>query len=252
MQRRISNEDEFKAYIQRRLGSEGVSIQITEDNLLDCMYDALELVNRYAYNEGVFKAFIPVTLKQGDSRYDLSEFGVQNVSKLHTANMGFFGGANSVESTAIYQSLIPFNMYMPMSSSGMTGTHLDSLSDFMLSYASIKETMKFMKKEYKIRYNKNTCMLDVIPSVKVNTRGILECYVNERIENLYNNRFYKELTVALSMQSWASNINKYIDMGIAGGGKVDHERILKDGKELEEKIMDQMDKESQIGMFKGS
>lgn len=91
---RANNPKELKDVILRRLGAPVIQIEVTEDQVYDCIGRALELYKDYHF-DALNKAYITVKLtgEQATSGYiDLSEYPVFSVTKIVRQRANLYGG----------------------------------------------------------------------------------------------------------------------------------------------------------------
>lgn len=96
-----NNPRELKDAILRRLGAPVINVEVTEDQIYDCIQRALELYGEYHF-DGVNKGYkvFRVSAEQAQHGvFDLSDSGVFAVTKIIRTNVG---SAATMDGTAVY------------------------------------------------------------------------------------------------------------------------------------------------------
>ena len=91
---RANNPKDLKDIVLRRLGAPVIQIEVTEDQIYDCIGRALELYKDYYY-DALNKAYITVKLtgEQATTGYiDLSEYPIFAVTKIVRQRANLYGG----------------------------------------------------------------------------------------------------------------------------------------------------------------
>lgn len=107
-----NNPEKLKDEILRRLGAPIVKIEVTTDQIYDCIQRALDLYAEYHYN-GTNKGYIILTLGEDNPRnvFDLSKEHIYAITQVLRTNMG---SLISMDGTAVYPWFTDFLM-------GLTG-----------------------------------------------------------------------------------------------------------------------------------
>jgi hypothetical protein len=88
------NPKELKDLILRRLGAPVIQIEVTEDQIYDCIGRALELYKEYHY-DSLNKGYITVRLTKEDAQtgyIDLSDYPIFAITKLVRQRSNMYGG----------------------------------------------------------------------------------------------------------------------------------------------------------------
>ena len=110
-----NNPEQLKDEILRRLGAPIIKIEVTQDQIYDCIQRALDLYAEYHYN-GTNKSYIILTLGDDNPRnvFDLSKAHIFAITKVLRTNMG---SLTTMDGTAVYPWFTDFLM-------GLTGGSL--------------------------------------------------------------------------------------------------------------------------------
>ena len=120
-----NNPAQLKDEILRRLGAPIIKIEITTDQIYDCIQRALDLYAEYHYN-GTNKTYVILTLGPDNPRnvFDLSKEHIFAVTKVLRTNIGNLG---SMDGTANYPWFTDFLM-------GLTGGSLGGIGSCSRTY----------------------------------------------------------------------------------------------------------------------
>lgn len=115
-----NNPQQLKDEILRRLGAPIIKIEITTEQVYDCIQRALDLFAEYHYN-GTNKSYIILTLGPDNPRniFDLSKEHIFAVTKVLRTNVG---SLVTMDGTAVYPWFTDFLMGMTGGSMGGIGS----------------------------------------------------------------------------------------------------------------------------------
>lgn len=70
---RIGSIEEFIAYIRRKLGAPLIKVELTDDQIIDCISEAIELFVKEAAGQATEPMYMTVMLSGGQTEYELPE-----------------------------------------------------------------------------------------------------------------------------------------------------------------------------------
>lgn len=128
-----NNPKELKDAILRRLGAPIVNVEVTTEQVYDCIQRAIELFGEYHY-DGLNKSFMAVTLTEEQARDGLvilpnshSVFAVTKILRHSSGCLGSFGGTPYTWFTDFINSMAGgagnVNQYGPMAGVGGMGVY---------------------------------------------------------------------------------------------------------------------------------
>lgn len=120
-----NNPEQLKDEILRRLGAPIIKIEITTEQIYDCIQRALDLFAEYHYN-GTNKSYIILTMGPDNPRnvFDLSQEHIFAITKVLRTNVG---NIISMDGTAVYPWFTDFLM-------GLTGGTLGGIGSYSRTY----------------------------------------------------------------------------------------------------------------------
>ena len=176
------NPKQLKDLILRRLGAPVVNVEVTEEQIFECIQRALELYGEYHYN-GVNKAYKVIKVKTDDEYktgvFDLSLDNVFAVTEIVQASgpsiMSMDGSTTYTWATDFILGLTGNSsscnvMYGPFSG----GSGLSYYTQLMQHFGMLKQMFN-PKKDF--WYNDATGQLSIEGSYKKDDVIIIECYV---------------------------------------------------------------------------
>ena len=240
----VKSINELKQFILRHLGSPVVEIEITDDQLTDCITETIDEYLPVAYS-GVVERHIPITLLPGYNEYILP-YSVFVVTGIHSVDMQGIG--NSVPSNLFsINNFIAADLYKP-------GTAKIDL----IGYEAINEMISTMNLMFsrKISYDFNSISKVLHLFAENNGENIIiQCFKKLDIEgtpvsggkyaeeNIYNERWIRDMAVAKSQLQWGKNILKYSGSILPNGGTLNGDFIYNEAKEAIDKLMVRLQEE---------
>jgi len=229
--KRIDTEEKLREYIKRKLGAPQLRIEITEDQLNDCIYQAIEKFAYYAY-DGTQEATLLVELEKGKFDYQLP-YRTQAVTGLK---------ASSTYSTFIN---IPAGYTLAMNPISM------NLQD-NVSNIDIQAMTSRMAKMSTLR-----ALFDVDPNWDFNTHNsilsffeqpvssvmVLELamdYEPAEVDGIYDNHIVKQYAEGLAWIQWSSIMGKYEGAALVNGASINYGDMQSKGEAMVEKAQEEM------------
>lgn len=241
---RLKTLQNLKDYILRRLGSEAVNIELTDDNLNDAIYDTLDLYFQYAYS-GVVERYIPIQIEKNKQEYPLP-YNIYSVLGIDSFYQG--GVANAKP-----DNMFSLNQYV--ASDLYRGSGKIDLLTYTMTLQQI-ETMNIVFAQH-ITFdfdcvNRNLYLFakpiqneTVLMHVYVKNTPIYDDEDNE-ITNLYNEYWIKNYATERARLQWADNMMKYNGTTMPGGVTLDVATILQRATESLEKLTLQLEEEYRL------
>lgn len=234
----IKSKDELKQFILRHLGSPVVQVEITDDQLTDCITETVDEYLPVAYS-GVVERHIPITLLPGYNEYILP-YSVFAVTAIHSVDMQGIG--SSVPSNLFsINNFIAADLYKP-------GTAKIDL----VGYEAINEMISTMNLMFsrKITYDFNSISKVLhLFAENIGESVIIQCYKKMDIEgtpvsggryaeeNIYNERWIRDMAVSKAQLQWGKNLLKYTGSVLPNGGSLNADFIYNEAKESVSNLM---------------
>ena len=223
----ISNKEQFKQYCLRKLGDGILTINVTDEQVEDCINDSVKWAQEFL-DEGNFIEYFAHKITQEDlnNKYFTLTNEVLQVQDIifETSYVG------STLNNIFQLSTIALVNNLRTPSSG--------LSDWYMLKFNLAQLNAIMKATHPFRYNYNSSKLyidiDWNMYMKKDHYFIIKAWIATDPNNnisLWNNNFLKKYCTALIQKQWGNNLSKYNDIALPGGTKLNGKQILDEAKE---------------------
>lgn len=231
---RIKNKDALKQWILYKLGYPTIMAEITDDQLDFCISDALEYFTKWVtYDECVIALDLANYVE--DEGLTLPDC-IVSVYQLDEENeRSGLTNLGSMENIMVNYGLLPGTM----ASMGLMGGWLD--------YECAMQAIKFAKEMrgkfiYNFQFNEQSKKLILSPDPKKQGHYghiVLRCdYIRDKTY-LYGEDFVKRLALAYAKKIIGLVRTKFTGVNFPGGGSL-NEDLLQEGKDEEEKLMEEI------------
>lgn len=232
----LKNRNDFKSYCLRQLGDGVITINVSDEQLEDCINDSVKWAQEFL-DEGNFLTIIAHKITQED--LDNNYFQL-NESILGVKDVLYENGSSSQMFTVSYMTKV-----------GMIDaiSHpLGGLSNYYFMKFNLSQLDMLINPEKPFRYDYNTNRL----YVDINWSGVYneETYivfvayvaVDPDVDtNLWNNNFLKKYCTARIQRQWGLNLSKYSGISLPGNTTVNGEKILSEANEELERLQKEVE-----------
>ena len=232
----IHDKDEFKRYCLRQLGDGVINIEVSDEQVDDCINDAVKWAQEFL-DEGNFLSIIAHQITQEDIanhyfQLDENILGVKDVL--------YDMGSTSQMFTVSYMTKVglidalshPFN----------------GLSNYYMMRFNLSQLEMLINPAKPFRYDYNTSKL----YMDINWSNVLVedeylvflAYVAvnpDESPKLWNNNYLKKYCTALIQKRWGQNISKYQGISLPGNTTVNGEKILAEANEELERLQKEVE-----------
>lgn len=185
-----NNPRELKDAILRRMGAPIINVELTEDQIYDCIQRALELYGEYHF-DGVNKAYKVFNVNEEQAQhgiFDLKDEGVFAVTKIIRTNVGT---AATMDGTAVYPWFSDFILGLAGTNGGLrsgcssrlyglgAGGELSYFAQLM-SYRTMMQDMLSPLPEF--WYNSANGQLKITGNFRAGDVIVVEVYVKSYID----------------------------------------------------------------------
>jgi hypothetical protein len=254
---KITNLTEFKNYILVALGFPVLNIEISNEQLEQCIELTIEDFQRYNQAEGSYRDYFILSCSAGVEDYPVSAIRdfktgeqLDNVEGVWDFSVSF--GADGINTLFSPAHILLYNQYVEQGSypggpgQGSPGGLV--LANYQISMMYLDQINEMFGKMYSVAYLPGREVIRITPTPTAGIVGVLILWRKEYAYNLYNNVLVKKLAIARAKLRWGRNLNKYGGT-MPDGLTVNAADIIAEGKEEEEKWFDRMWDESQPGDF---
>lgn len=246
---RVTDLSSLAQYILRRLGHPVIQVNVSDDQILDCIDETLQKYYEF-HADGTYRAYIAYEITQDviDSGFLPIDEQIITATRLIDANDTSLGMnlANNLANQHIVTSMIATATSTVGGIGGRIfteaslGTYQKGFGQFQSNMNYLRTisdmfrtfpTIKFVKHGHKIRLDAG--------SLKLGTTVILECYIKndaEDYEETYNDHWVKRYAIAMVKKQWANNLIKYNGFQLPSGITIDGTTILQEANADLEKL----------------
>lgn len=244
MRQRINSRFELAQYCLRTLGAPIIRINITEEQIDDRINDALDMFLQF-HMDGSYREVHVHTLTQGD--IDLQKvilpdniLSVLSVYLQSDPTSGSLNNVGNLQMNAYFSDMIAQTYNRgDISSYNITQSYFGTIN------ASLPNGLKRLS-SYRVYENELT-----IPNFKWNNMKPgqlvgLDCYQFDEpdaVGKVFNDYWLKQYSTALIKRQWASNISKFSNIALPGGGTLNGEALMIQAQQeitdLEQRLKDQ-------------
>jgi len=213
---------EFRDYIRRKLGEPKVRVELSNDQIDTQLYDAIQMFREYSTSRGNTRGFMALDLVIGQQDYKLPD----NIMQL-----GYDKTSQTVSAWVLAQL------------SGAAASDVLSLKSFdMVSFYMLQQWLHYLKyvttSRFRLFYNVNTHILHIVPAPDDNlTKLFIECFYSATTDELLNERFVREYTLALCKIELGEIRSKFQSLpGFNNSVSLNGETLKTEGQTEKEKL----------------
>jgi len=232
----IKNRDDFKHYCLRQLGDGVITINVSDEQLEDCINDSVKWAQEFL-DEGNFLSIIAheITQEDLDNRY----FQL-NDSILGVKDVLYENGSSNQMFTVSYMTKVGLIDALAHPFSGLSNYY------FMKFNLSQLDMLINPVRPFRYDYNTNRLYMDINWSGIYNpeTYIVFIAYVAvdpEEENKLWNNNFLKKYCTARIQKQWGLNLSKYSGISLPGNTQVNGEKILSEANEELERLQKEVE-----------
>lgn len=229
-----TSRTEYKQYCLRQLGAGINDINVTDEQVEDCIDDALNYYRDWHY-DGTERYLYKhqVTTDDKTNRYITMPSNVHGV-------IGALDIGTSGSSSSLFNIEYQIRLY----------DLFDFSSTSFMPYVNTKRHIETIQEIFNgspiVRYNRNTGVLHIDFDWDVIDAGnyiIVDCYAYPD-PNVYtaiwNDPWLKKYGTALIGRQWGRNLSKFAGMQLPGGLTLDGDKILREYSDMIEKMEEEM------------
>lgn len=241
----IQNVEQLKAYIKGQLGSPVICVELSDEQLEDIIRDTVQYIQRYYFNEGHYSDWLIMELQPGITRYKICQ-ELESVVDFRTSN--WIGGINdlfTVPHALLYDQVMGMNCWQG-NCMGNSAAYGDILGSWKATLTWMAEADDMFGEHFQVRYNEKEKELEVMPSPKHPTKGMMKVWKRQRAERIFNDFMFKKMVVAKAGMVWTNALRKY-NLQIAGGGTLNADSLYASYKEDYDWCVEHIEFESPCG-----
>ena len=242
---KISNRNDFRDYVLRRLGYPVIEINVDDDQIEDRIDDGLQLFREYAA-DGQLRVFQPVLITQAmvDAKSIDLNTALPAVANRILDVVKVFMIGDSTSNVNFFD--IKYQMRLNDLADLATGVGDLAYYEHMQQYLSMIDLK--LTGQPQIQFSRHSGTLNIAGDlrdggdIKVGDYIMLEMFVEEAesVGGVYNNLFMKNYATAILKKQWGENISKFEGMTLPGGVTLNGRQLIDDAKEEIEREIEKL------------
>ena len=242
---KISNRNDFRDYVLRRLGYPVIEINVDDDQIEDRIDDGLQLFREYAA-DGQLRVFQPVLITQAmvDAKSIDLNAALPAVANRILDVVKVFMIGDSTSNVNFFD--IKYQMRLNDLADLATGVGDLAYYEHMQHYLSMIDLK--LTGQPQIQFSRHSGTLNIAGDlrdggdIKVGDYIMLEMFVEEAesVGGVYNNLFMKNYVTAILKKQWGENISKFEGMTLPGGVTLNGRQLIDDAKEEIEREIEKL------------
>jgi hypothetical protein len=230
---------EFKDFCLRRLGAPVLEINIDEDQVEDCVEEALEYYHEFHF-DGVERIYLKHQVTADDKT---NGYIPLNDLIIGVVNIFPFVDSGSSSSGGLFNSIYQIRLNDIYD---LTNTSIVYYANTM-SYIAMLDLLLNGQKPLRFNRHQNRLHIDMNwdNNIDVGDYIIVECYRAldpATWTDVWNDMWLKRYATALIKKQWATNIKKFSGITLPGGVTLDGDKLYDEAiteiKELEDRAQD--------------
>ena len=229
--------EEFKDFLLRANGQGIVKVNVTDDQVEDCIEIALEFFRDYHF-DGMDSTYLKhvITSEDRTNRWIPVSDDVQEVIEVYSPQNISFGFGNDRLWDVRYQFLL--GELHSISSHG--------LSHYVMSLQYLEELEEWLQTQMDVRFHRHTGKLHLDTNwelLQVGDTIVARAYVSIDPHNYpkaWNDRFLKRYGSALVKRQWGTNLSKWESVQLPGNQTLSGAQLLSDAKEDIQRIEEEV------------
>lgn len=230
---KIQNPMQLRAYIKHQLGAPVICVEISDDQLNEIIADTVQYIQQFYLGYGNYSDYLIMELQPGKTRYKICQ-ELESVVDFKTSNwLGDINELFTVPHALLYDQVVGQNCWQGTCYGGMMGnsaSYGNILGNWKATLTWLSEADQMFGEHYVVRYNEKEKELQVMPSPKRPTKGMLKVYKRQRSEKIFNDWIFKKMVVAKAGMVWTNALRKY-SLQISGGGTLNADSLYSSYKE---------------------
>lgn len=247
----INSRFELAQYCLRALGAPVVRINISEQQIDDRIDDALDMFLNFHMDGSYRQIYVhEITQEEIDQKKIIMPYGIMAVVAVYLKTdprNGISNNTANIHTTAYFTDMI-MQTYNGINGGSLGGgmTSLAITQNYLSTMASTMPNAVRRVPSYRVHEREL-----VVPDYNWNKAVVgdmigIECFKfndPDLVGTVYNDMWLKQYTTALIKKQWATNISKFSNVPLVGGGMLNGESMLlqanQEISELELKLQNQ-------------
>lgn len=256
----VTSYEELSFRIQRQLGAPLINLEISDEQLYDCITDSIEYFTKWAGYTEEYLIF--------DSRLYIQGVGIKvdqliNKTPEMYKGTGVSGLSASYDTDlASYRKVVDcfsfekgedtgintlFTLEQAMAQQIYSSYMIGNFGFDLITWETLKTFIdtrnKVLAMVTQFRFDPRSQILKLLPEPKIEHTylGVVGCYIERPIKDLIGERWVQKYSLALTKIAIARVREKYVNTTMFGGGQVNWQNLLQEGlkekETLEQELM---------------
>jgi len=225
----INSKESLVEYIRLKLTHPDLEINITEEQFLICIDEAVQLFCRKSYDGSQKKAYV-LQLAAGQQEY-LLPYQIMSVSGIQR---------RSTPDTFRFEDMVMLKFFnnVPMN----TIAPSVSLIDVEIMRREIRDIEMMFSVKTSFEFNSTSKILYLQEKIHTNQEACLFCHemINDANGYLYNNEWIKKYSVASARLQWGINLSKYNGSVLPNGLTLNAEIFLSQAEKEKTEALEEL------------
>lgn len=232
---KVTNREEFKQYTLRKLGAPLLEINVADEQIEDCIDDALAYYYDYHF-DGTQKVYLAHQVTQEDVNNRYLTIPEEIISVTNIFDVGSAFSTNNL-----------FNIRYQIALNDLFAFNYGPFAPYYMALQNVALAEELFVGKQAIRFNRHTDKLYIDMAwgekVVVGEHIIVEGYQivdPDAYPDVWNDRWLKRYAAALIKKRWGTNLKKFEGMAMPGGITFNGQKIYDEAEEEIEKLEDEM------------
>jgi len=227
---RIKTRSALREYMLRQMGAPTIQIELTEEQLDDCINKAIRRFSEYAY-DGTIDGTLLVELDRNKLTYKLPD----NVIAI-----------THLLASSAYNTFISIPQGYSLQINPLTLNYIDDISN--IDIQTMTERMSRMSNlrnifdvqvNFNFNYNKKELQFFEYPTSNVAVLEISMDYEPDEVDNIYNEEWVKRRAIGEAFVLWGTVTGKF-SSNLLNGTQINYSDIKQEGKDIIQETEDEL------------
>jgi len=229
-----ATRDEFKAKVLRQLGAPVIEINVADDQVEDCVEEALKYFQDYHYDGSEHSYYhYKLTADDIENKYITIPNNIIGITKIYSLQTQAYSLYNADMWSGGYQ--MAFDFAYNFASGSITTYYMNQMSYEFLNQILVGQVP--------LRFNRHVDKLYIDYDWKqfnVDDYIMLDCYTAVDSTQVWNDRWLLRYCAAKVKLIWGSNLSKFEGVQLPGGVTMNGTKIYDDAAQEVEKLEQEM------------
>lgn len=251
----LNSYDNFISYCLEQLGQGAVDIEVTPNQILNRITDAIQYYAEFHF-DGAREDIIIVDLERDIREYNLSEYlgdkvVLSVISELRTTSLTDWFARNALLFANQHSPISLFSNFRNLDNLLITMQFIDTLKNTFQPTNTFN--FNYTTQRLSLLNNPITETVAAGDSIGSETKRAFRCFIVDAFKrnsegeleasnDIFNNRWFKRYCTAQIKYQWGQNLMKFGDISLPGGMTIKADNLRIEAKEEIEKLDEELKK----------